>query len=531
MAIVASLCLFLGPMNTGVDAVDMPIVIQTIPPAVATPVGNYAAFQVVVRDSAGLPWTGWLDWHTGFGSKNSVAGNVYIENGGGRFGYVGTTEGIDNIYVDRYDLDPASDEVVYSWLPRTGGQLGTPAYVTFDDFYYDSGLPTHNLHGFTAYDVLGHRVSGGAYTAVVTGANGPKTINGQLDGNGSAVFGYNAANAGIDELTVSVGPAVGMALRSYQLNTPADFCQATGPIPASNLPKVIPPSICDLTGRVISDAGLTITVPQPGGGIDGESYGSDGAQEFTVGVEPNGTVHLANVGDEVAAMEYAAASADSAGVLYDSTHPNPCRDDERNVVRHESDTQQWLFNPESVGGAGSGLSASEALDAIRAGRYNMGHAVNGCNEYWGNSDVGANSNYLGTTSARANIGNSGDCFPNGRDGVNITNFGDLPGNRQGHVTLAMSCRYYYYISNEVAEADIKFNKFDASWTVQPTTGCYGKWDLESVATHEVGHAFGLGHVAENGHGRLTMSPSIEGTCQDSERTLGRGDFLGIMEAS
>jgi hypothetical protein len=46
-------------------------------------------------------------------------------------------------------------------------------------------------------------------------------------------------------------------------------------------------------------------------------------------------------------------------------------------------------------------------------------------------------------------------------------------------------------------------------------------------THERGHTFGLGHVSESSHARLTMSYRSNGPCQGSERSLGLGDWKGL----
>ena len=53
-----------------------------------------------------------------------------------------------------------------------------------------------------------------------------------------------------------------------------------------------------------------------------------------------------------------------------------------------------------------------------------------------------------------------------------------------------------------------------------------RYDVEGVMTHERGHTFGLGHVPEASHAKLTMSERIR-SCQSSERTLGLGDVRGL----
>ena len=66
----------------------------------------------------------------------------------------------------------------------------------------------------------------------------------------------------------------------------------------------------------------------------------------------------------------------------------------------------------------------------------------------------------------------------------------------------------------------------ADWIVNIGGDCRSKYSVEAAATHEFGHAFGLGHVSESLHPALTMSPVIA-ACQSSETTLGLGDVRGL----
>lgn len=62
----------------------------------------------------------------------------------------------------------------------------------------------------------------------------------------------------------------------------------------------------------------------------------------------------------------------------------------------------------------------------------------------------------------------------------------------------------------------------------PPAGCRTAFSVEGVATHEMGHVFGLSHVSESAHGNLTMSTKAR-PCTASDTTLGLGDVLGLRK--
>lgn len=200
-----------------------------------------------------------------------------------------------------------------------------------------------------------------------------------------------------------------------------------------------------------------------------------------------------------------------------ASDPDPCFDDANSAFAHESDTHQWRYNHASTD---SSVTAAAAEGAIRRGAFNITNAFNTCGQGFGNSQYGNAESYNGTTSKRADIDNgTNNC--NARDQANVRDFGDL-----GAGVLGLTCTWYTLVFAEIQETDIRFNT-DFNWDVLPEP-CSNEYDVEATATHEWGHAFGQGHVSESGHGLLTMSTNSEGPCQDSERSLGRGDFLGLV---
>jgi hypothetical protein len=127
--------------------------------------------------------------------------------------------------------------------------------------------------------------------------------------------------------------------------------------------------------------------------------------------------------------------------------------------------------------------------------------------------------FAGYTALRPNVSRTPDCLE--PDDVNTVGFGAM------NQYLAVNCSWYYIIIDEAYETDVMFNSND-SWTTDPDNSfCLTAYDIEAVMTHERGHTFGVGHVSELTHPRLTMSTNIDGPCQAQERWIGQGDFLEL----
>ncbi|HUI27680.1 MAG TPA: matrixin family metalloprotease [Candidatus Kryptonia bacterium] len=89
----------------------------------------------------------------------------------------------------------------------------------------------------------------------------------------------------------------------------------------------------------------------------------------------------------------------------------------------------------------------------------------------------------------------------GQDGVNIVSFADTPANQQvfemagGNAVIGLTL--YFYSANDIIEADLLFNPaLQFTTTLDSDTALYdaGLFDVEAVATHELGHVIGLHHT-------------------------------------
>jgi Matrixin len=106
---------------------------------------------------------------------------------------------------------------------------------------------------------------------------------------------------------------------------------------------------------------------------------------------------------------------------------------------------------------------------------------------------------------------------NANDGVNVVMF------RNASSGSALATTYSWFSGTRMVDADIVF--WDAGFQFITGTGaCSGAFFIEDIATHEFGHALGLGHSTV---ASATMYPSIS-TCSQQSRTLDADDIAGVL---
>jgi hypothetical protein len=261
-------------------------------------------------------------------------------------------------------------------------------------------------------------------------------------------------------------------------------------------------------GKRVEDHGVAVIVPPRGHSVFAEALTVDGSQELGVETTIAGEVIISDWGDE-----------SDMGDDSDTGAPGQCNDGAYSLRQHRwPSSYRWYFN---AGSTPDGVNLDRAEEAMRDAVRNIVFANNTC----GLADnVSATAAYQGRTNMGVQITSDSACYGVG-NGTSSVSFGTLP---QG--TLGRSCVWVSLDGVSAYEGDVRLNKAHHSWFARLWPSCSGKWSIETVMTHEHGHTFGLGHASpESEHKWLTMSPGLNGTCQESETTLGLGDIRGLEQ--
>jgi hypothetical protein len=106
-----------------------------------------------------------------------------------------------------------------------------------------------------------------------------------------------------------------------------------------------------------------------------------------------------------------------------------------------------------------------------------------------------------------------------RDGVNQVEFVSLGASS----TIAVTTTWYNRLSHRAVESDGQYNTY-YPWS---RDGAAGAMDVLDIATHEVGHTFGLDHPKGSGGISCLTMYAYANLGETQKRTLGDGDVLGI----
>ena len=140
------------------------------------------------------------------------------------------------------------------------------------------------------------------------------------------------------------------------------------------------------------------------------------------------------------------------------------------------------------------LAALSAETAVRSGA-----------DVWQQQSAAFRFNYSGSSSQTTTT----------NDAINLVLF------RNASSGSAIATTYWWSSGSRILDADIVF--WDGAFRFfAGSSGCSGGFYIEDIASHEFGHALGLGHsISPN----ATMYPSVS-SCNTGNRTLDADDIAG-----
>jgi hypothetical protein len=147
----------------------------------------------------------------------------------------------------------------------------------------------------------------------------------------------------------------------------------------------------------------------------------------------------------------------------------------------------WWYNESTASRAGLTVAATEA--DVRQANTNLTTGINNCG--FAQNAFNVKGTFQGNTSKFANINPAAQCTGNFPDGQNTVSWGTFDTNHPK--SLAFTCYHWHTDANGTPvmdEADTYLGSNRSIVDSYPSP-CSNLFDLQSVMTHEWGHAYGL----------------------------------------
>lgn len=288
-------------------------------------------------------------------------------------------------------------------------------------------------------------------------------------------------------------------------------------------------------GDRVERRGLGVEVGPRGTSVTAHTIVAEGIDDvLTVVTRPDGTVVIDS------GTEESGADALATPTVTGLTGPDPCTDNAytlstmswsgTNKSHKWKSRFDWYYKANSTP---AGVDVAEARTKITEATSNITASRNDC----GFEDtVTATHSRVGDTTAAGDFtsGGAGCQGYNARDSRSVVDWGTLPDG-----TLGVECTWATWNGTDTyataIESDVRLSTKYNWYGAEPPLTCNDVtdaldtryWSIEGVMTHERGHSFGVGHVAEDTHGNLTMSTNLNGACADPESSLGWGDVRAL----
>lgn len=262
--------------------------------------------------------------------------------------------------------------------------------------------------------------------------------------------------------------------------------------------------------------GIVLPVPAPGEMIAIEVIYEDGQTATAALVhDVEGSVRIRHPDDHLVAIPEGTAAA-CAAKCSDNTYSYLFG---AGIPAKWQSTLNWRYRD---GGRPSGTKTA-AIDGFKHGAGAVPSSRNSCSLA---DQVSATQSYKGETNVQPSpkvVNGALTCDEALLDdATNVVGWRSMTSNN-----LATTCTRGVSLGGgnfAITKMDMSFNK-DKAWYFENAVpgGCSSAFSLRGVATHEFGHAYGLGHATQC---NLTMSPAAS-PCSSANRQFGKGDVLGL----